>query len=142
MTRFTKSANGKYMVHGKSYEMLCGSRAQVWHGTAYKTSGELTKSHLMQNKAGRIVSRKKHTTAKKDNRLVKAGYGTKKGVFGYVMLHGKKGKSHRNGKGKSHGKSRSRKMRGGMYALSPSDYDGKGVGTSGNAVQFAAGNGN
>ena len=141
MTRFTKSANGKYMVQGKSYDVLCGSRAQVWHGTAYKTSGELTKMQLMQNKAGRIVSKKKHATAKKDNRLVKAGYGTKKGMFGYVMLNGKKGKSHRKGKGKSHGKSRSRKMRGGgMYALSPADYDGRGVGTSGVDVQFAAGN--
>ena len=87
MTRFTKSANGKYMVHGKSYDMLIGSRAQVWHGTSYKTSGGLTKANIMQNKSGRIVSRAKHATAKKDNRLVKAGYGTKKGTFGYVKLN-------------------------------------------------------
>lgn len=136
MTRFTKTENGKYLIHGKNYDMLSGSRAQVWHGTAYKTSGELTKSHLMQNKAGRIVSRKKHATAKKDNRLVKAGYGTKKGVFGFVMLNGKS-KRHRKGK-----HTRSRKMKGGMYALSPADYDGKGVGTSGVNVQFEAGNAN
>ena len=44
MTRFTKSANGKYMIQGKSYEVLIGSRAQVWHGTAYKTNGELKKA--------------------------------------------------------------------------------------------------
>lgn len=97
MTRFTKSANGKYMVSGKSYEMLTGTRAQVWHGTAYKTSGELNKNDLFQTKAGRIVSKAKHFTAKKENRLVKAGYGTKKGKFGYVKLG--KTKSKRGGAG-------------------------------------------
>ena len=83
------------MVKGKKHEMLAGSRAQVWHGTAYKTSGGLTKHDLMQNKNGRIVSRAKHGTAKKDNRLVKAGYGTKKGKFGFVKLN--KSKKHRGG---------------------------------------------
>ena len=138
MTRFTKSANGKYVVKGKGFEMLIGTRAQVWHGTAFKTSGGLTKGDLFQNKAGRIVSRAKYMTAKKEKRLVKAGYGTKKGKFGFVMLNGKKSRS------KSRSRSRSRKMRGGnnMLALSPMDYDGQGVGTSGNAVQFAAGLGN
>lgn len=75
------------MIGGK--QRTVGSRAEVWHGSAKKTSGGLTKSHLMQNKNGRIVSRKKHHTAKKDNRLVKAGYGTRKGHFGYVMKDGK-----------------------------------------------------
>ena len=97
MTRFTRSGNGKYVVHSKSYDMLIGTRAQVWHGTAYKTSGGLTKTHLLQNKNGRIVSRSKHSQAKKDNRLVKSGYGTKKGTFGFVKLS--KGKSKRGGAG-------------------------------------------
>jgi hypothetical protein len=97
MTRFTRSGNGKYVVHSKSYDMLIGTRAQVWHGTAYKTSGGLTKAHIMQNKNGRIVSRSKHSQAKKDNRLVKSGYGTKKGTFGFVKLS--KGKSKRGGAG-------------------------------------------
>jgi hypothetical protein len=137
MTRFTKTASGRYMVQGKSYEMLMGSRAQVWHGTAYKTSGGLTKNNLMQNKAGRIVSKDKHMTAKKEKRLVKAGYGTKKGKFGFVMLgksrkhHGRKSRSHRRHKGGYGGVSQS---------LSPSYYDGKGVGTSGVDLQFVAGN--
>jgi hypothetical protein len=95
MTRFTRSGNGKYVVQGKSYDMLIGTRAQVWHGTAFKTSGGLTKTHIMQNKNGRIVSRSKHSQAKKDNRLVRAGYGTKKGTFGFVKLS--KGKSKRGG---------------------------------------------
>ena len=183
MTRFTRSANGKYVVQGKSYEMLIGTRAQVWHGTAYKTSGGLTKTDLLQNKNGRIVSRAKHSTAKKENRLVKAGFGTKKGVFGYVQLN-KKTKSKRGGAGnmlgnnngvlnnnnnnnngvlnnnnnnnpmmkmaavknmssnKSGGRRSRRSRRGGsgMSALSPSSFDGKGVGTSGVDLQFIAGN--
>jgi len=144
MTRYTKSAGGKYVVKGKGFEMLIGTRAQVWHGTAFKTSGGLTKGDLLQNKSGRIVSKAKYMTAKKDNRLVKAGYGTKKGKFGFVMLNGKKSRSKSRSRSKSMSRSKSRKMRGGnnMLPLSPTDYDGQGVGTSGNAVQFAAGLGN
>ena len=172
MTRFTRSANGKYVVQGKSYEMLIGTRAQVWHGTAYKTSGGLTKTDLLQNKNGRIVSRAKHSTAKKENRLVKAGFGTKKGVFGYVELNKKtktKTKSKRGGAGNMpssgsmgssgsssnlmmknaaiknqsagrRGRGRSRRGGSGMSALSPSSFNGKGVGTSGVDLQFIAGN--
>ena len=86
MTRYTKNSSGHYLIHGHKYEMLEGSRAQVLHGTAYKTSGGLKKHEIMMNKNGRIVSRKKHMTAKKEKRLVKAGFGTKKGKFGYVKL--------------------------------------------------------
>lgn len=121
-----------FKVKGKSFKTRVGSRAEVWHGTAFKTPGGLTKSHLLKNKAGRIVSKSKHQTAKKERRLVKAGYGTKKGKFGFVLL-GQKGK-----KG-----TRSRKHRGGSgvnFPLSPSHYDGKGVGTSGVDLQFVAGN--
>ena len=94
MTRFTKSANGKYVVNGKSYEMLMGTRAQVWHGTAHQTSGGLNKIHLIMNKHGRIVSKKKHTTAKHEKRLVKAGFLTKKGTFGYVKS-GERARTHK-----------------------------------------------
>ncbi len=134
MTKFSRTSTGKYSVSGKTFDVLIGTRAQVWHGTAYKTTGGLCKSDLMQNKAGRIVSKSKHASAKREKRLVKAGYLTKKGQFGFVK-NGKSMKKGRKGKG-------SRKMRGGMSALSPSPYDGEGVGTSGNAVQFAAGNAN
>lgn len=41
-----------------------GSRAKVMHGGAEKTVGGLTKDDLIYNKAGRIVSKKKHTTMK------------------------------------------------------------------------------
>ena len=59
-----------------------GSRAEVMHNTALRTSGGLTKVDLKYNKNGRIVSKKMSRTAKKENRLVKAGYKTKKGEFG------------------------------------------------------------
>ena len=113
MTRYTKSSSGKYLVSGQSFEQLFGSRAQVWHGTAYKTSGGLTKTHLMMNKHGRVVSRAKHSTAKRENRLVKAGYGTKKGKFGFVKLG-----SMSHHKGRKRGSRRSMSG-GGMHALSP-----------------------
>jgi len=93
------------VVKGVKYETLIGSRAQVMHGTAYKTSGGLTKSCLFQNKNGRIVSRKKHESAKREKRLLKAGYGTRKGHFGAVKLHSHHRKSSRK---------RRRSMRGGM----------------------------
>ena len=132
MTKYSRTSTGKYSVSGRTYEVLIGTRAQVWHGTAYKTTGGLCKSDLMQNKAGRIVSRAKHNTAKREKRLVKAGFLTKKGQFGFI----KNGKSMR----KKRGRKGSRKMRGGMSALSPSNYDGEGVGTSGVDLQFVAGN--
>ncbi len=86
----SKSADGYYHVKGAKFAMLVGSRAQVWHGTAYKTSGGLTKNKLKMNKHGRIVSVAKHNTAKKEKRLVKAGYHTKKGKFGAVKSSNKK----------------------------------------------------
>ena len=39
----TRGSDGMYHIKGKKYEMLFGSRAQVWHGTAYKTKGQLKK---------------------------------------------------------------------------------------------------
>ena len=67
-----------------------GTRAQVMHGTALKTPGGLTKSQLKYNKQGKIVSKKKSARAKRDNRLVKAGYKTTKGEFGSKLVESKK----------------------------------------------------
>ena len=108
------------MIH----EQTIGSRAQVWHGTAKKTSGGLHKVNLMMNKHGRIVSKKMHNTAKKENRLVKAGFLTKKGHFGFIKT-GKSLKkrchkgSHRGRNGRCH------KMSGGGHALSPAPFSHK-----------------
>ncbi len=87
-----------------------GSRRQVWNGTAKRTSGGLTKGDLMMSH-GRIVSKSKHFSAKKEMRLLKYGYGTKKGKFGYVKVGTKK---HRKG---------SKKMRGGFHSMSPASVN-------------------
>jgi len=87
-----------------------GSRRQVFNGTAKRTSGGLTKSDLMMSH-GRIVSKKKHFTAKKEMRLLKYGYGTQKGKFGFVKVGTKK---HRKGH---------KKMKGGMHSLTPASID-------------------
>tara|TARA_B100000123_G_C25432052_1_gene297798 strand:+ start:250 stop:558 length:309 start_codon:yes stop_codon:yes gene_type:complete len=84
MKKPMKDKKGVYKIKGKNYKMLVGSRAQVWHKTAYKTSGGLTKKNLKMNKYGRIVSAKKHKTAKNEKRLEKHGFYSKKGCFGYV----------------------------------------------------------
>ena len=63
-----------------------GSRAQVMNGSARKTPGGLKRSDLKYNKQGRIVSRRQSARAKRENRLVKAGYVTKKGVFGSTLV--------------------------------------------------------
>lgn len=74
------------MVH--NFKQRIGSRAQVMHGTAKITGGGLTKRQLKYNKQGKIVSIKASRTAKKNNRLVNAGYITKKGVFGIINKKG------------------------------------------------------
>lgn len=84
MARFNKASDGTYTIKGNKYSYLKGSRAQVWHGTAYETTGGLTKGDLKMNKHGRIVSSDKSMSAKKEKRLEKAGYFTKKGKFGFV----------------------------------------------------------
>jgi hypothetical protein len=85
-SRPMKGPDGKYHIQGKTYETYIGTRAQVSHQTAFKTAGNLKKGDLLLNKHGRIVSRKKHETAKKEKRLLKHGYGTKKGKFGFVKV--------------------------------------------------------
>ena len=91
----SKGSDGKYHIKGKVYELLIGTRAQVWHGTAYKTSGNLKKEHLLQNKNGRIVSKAKHSSAKKEQRLLKHGYTAKKGKFGAVKIGARKSRKSR-----------------------------------------------
>ncbi len=89
--------DGLYHIGDKKYEELTGSRAKVYHGTAYKTTGGLTKKDLEQNKHGRIVSKRKAATAKRDKRLEKAGYKPKKGSF-VVMRKSMKNRSSKKAK--------------------------------------------
>ena len=91
----------------KTFKYKKGSRAEVWHGTAEKTSGGLMKKDLVKNKAGRIVSKKKFNTAKKEKRLEKHGFFAEKGKFGFVKKDSKKMRKTRRStskKGKGKGK--------------------------------------
>lgn len=90
-----KSSDGLYHIKGKKYQLLKGSRAQVWHETAFMTEGNLKRGDLIMNKHGRIVSKKKHATAKKEKRLEKAGYKTRKGKFGAIKSDKKKSRKSR-----------------------------------------------
>ena len=80
---------------GRTYKNLVGTRAEVMHGTAFKTGygktkseggTALTRKNLKYNKQRRIVSIAK---SKKGPQLLKqlrdAGYTTKKGKFGAIM---------------------------------------------------------
>ena len=53
-----------------------GSRAEVYHGTALKTSGGLLKENLLKNKHGYIVSKRKVALSRKlkTNPLMAQGY--------------------------------------------------------------------
>ena len=84
MKRPLRQSDGLYHIEGKTFKNLFGSREQVYNGTAYKTSGCLTKNKLHYNKRGRIVSLNKFKSAKSEMRLVKHGYCTVKGKFGWV----------------------------------------------------------
>jgi hypothetical protein len=107
--RTVKKENGRYFVGGKQYDMLVGSRAQVFHDTAYRTTGRLVKSDLFM-KNGRIKSRAKSRIAKKNNTLVRSGYVTKKGEFGSYLKSSYNGKQRRSSKRRS-SKRRSSKRR-------------------------------
>ena len=103
--RHTKGADGKYHINGKKFDQLVGSRAQVFHGTAYKTTSSavkpkgdaLTRKDLKMNKHGRIVSSEK---SKKGpmmlKRLHNKGYFTRKGHFGAVKKSAKGRRSRRH----------------------------------------------
>ena len=84
---------------------VLGSRREVYNGTAKRTTGGLEKKDLFYNKYGRIVSLKKHLTAKKEKRLQKYGWTAKKGKFGGIKIKVKsksrsKSKSGKKRKGK------------------------------------------
>ena len=95
---------------GRTYKNLVGTRAEVMHGSAFKTSYGRTKSQggdaltrrdLKYNKQGRIVSVEKSS---KKNKLLKqlrdAGYTTKKGKFGAIKTAKKGRKSSKGRKSK------------------------------------------
>lgn len=67
-----------------------GTRAQVMHGNALKTSGGLRKSDLKMNAAGAIVSRKQSTRAKREESpLLKLWRESVKAVYATPKYRGK-----------------------------------------------------
>jgi hypothetical protein len=106
MKRPTKGSDGLYHIKDKKYKMLVGSRQQVWNNTAHHTSGGLVKSKLIMNTRGRIVSKDKSSSTKKENgsRFKKSGYAlTRKGMKFGPNKTAKKGKGKGN-KNKTRGK--------------------------------------
>lgn len=83
-----------------------GSKAEVFHNSALKTSGGLKKSDLMKHK-GRIISRRKHAAGKKAIKHLRTlGYIAKKGTFKLFS------KSMAHSTSKKHGKRHTRKRGG------------------------------
>tara|TARA_B100002051_G_C16571052_1_gene552571 strand:- start:326 stop:604 length:279 start_codon:yes stop_codon:yes gene_type:complete len=89
------------MAKSPRKQRVVGSRAQVMNGSALKTSGDLRKKDLKYNKQGRIVSKKRSARAKRENRLVKSGYVTKKGEFGSKFVGSPKKSPKRSKKKRS-----------------------------------------
>jgi hypothetical protein len=69
MKRIFKSSDGFYHIGDCKYKKCFGTREEVWNGDAYKTTGELTKSAFIINKAGKIISKKKFIQEKEFNRF-------------------------------------------------------------------------
>ena len=69
--RTPKKRTPKRTARRSDFKLNIGSRAQVWHGTAYQTSGGLKKPDLRKNKWGRIVSKRASEAARNRFKYVK-----------------------------------------------------------------------
>ena len=67
--RQDRAADGFFHRDGQLYELLEGTRTDVWEGTAYKTAGGLIKKDLLVNKDGKIVSKSKYIEGITNNKL-------------------------------------------------------------------------
>jgi hypothetical protein len=67
--RRDKSDDGFFHIDGRTYELLEGTRNDVWNGRAYQTSGGLIKTDLLVNKGGKIVSKNKYIECTINNKL-------------------------------------------------------------------------
>jgi len=66
-------------LHLAGHGRKIGSKNEVWSGTATKTSGGLTKSDLMKNKKGKVVSKKRHALGKRNFKNIQKYSYKKKG---------------------------------------------------------------
>ena len=65
----TKSSDGLYHIDVKVFEILRGTRGEVWNGNAYQTTGGEPKSGLIINNGGKIVSNAKSVEGHKNNKF-------------------------------------------------------------------------
>ena len=73
LKKIIKNKDGLYYIGEKQYQLLEGTRQEVWDGKAYKTSGGLLKHNLIINKLGNIVSKRKSISETINKRLVVCG---------------------------------------------------------------------
>jgi hypothetical protein len=69
MKRRDKGPDGLFHINGNVYELLEGTRDDVWNGKAYQTPGGLIKRDLLINKDGKIVSKSKSIEGTINNKL-------------------------------------------------------------------------
>jgi hypothetical protein len=69
MKRRDKGPDGLFHIDGHVYELLEGTRHDVWNGKAYQTPGGLIKNDLLINKDGKIVSKSKSIEGTINNKL-------------------------------------------------------------------------
>jgi hypothetical protein len=67
--RRDKSDDGFFHIDACTYELLEGTRTDVWNGRAYQTAGGLIKTDLLVNKDGKIVSKSKVIESVINNKL-------------------------------------------------------------------------
>ena len=67
--RRDKSDDGFFHIDGRTYELLEGTRTDVWNGRAYQTAGGLIKTDLLVNNDGKIVSKSKVIESVINNKL-------------------------------------------------------------------------
>jgi hypothetical protein len=67
--RQDRADDGFFHRDGQLYELLEGTRIDVWQGKAYKTAGGLIKKDLLMNKGGKIVSKCKYIDGIINNKL-------------------------------------------------------------------------
>jgi hypothetical protein len=69
LKRRDKGADGLFHIDGRVYNLLEGTRPDVWEGNAYQTAGGLIKKDLLVNKDGKIVSKSKSIEVLINNKL-------------------------------------------------------------------------
>jgi len=68
--RYQKHKDGHYYIDNNQYQLLSGTREQVWDNIAYRTEGGLIKSDFIMNSMNKIVSKSKSIHSKTNIRSI------------------------------------------------------------------------